>query len=82
MKWLWLIALCFIGCAEPDFAQGKGSEKFRVELFSNGTLVRSWVSVGSVGRKGGVYSFEDEATGKIVYVPGGEGTLVITSAEE
>lgn len=81
MKYLLLLALfCLIGC-EKDFPQKSTGQRHRVELYSGGKLVRSWVAVGTVGRTSGVYHFDDEETGKTVFVSDNQGTLVVSVAE-
>lgn len=82
MKWLLLICFCFLGCGEGDFTANQGSQDYRVELYSDGELVREWVSVGSVGRTRGVYNFVDQETGSKVWISSDQGNLVITQIEE
>lgn len=81
MKTLLIFALFFcLGC-DSNFKQVQNGQRFKVELYSEGQLVREWTTVGTVGRTSGVYHFADEATGETVYVTADQGSLVVTSAE-
>jgi hypothetical protein len=52
--------------------------EFKVEMYSGGQLVRTWVSTGKVKSEEGSdgYYFKDKATGKLVEVAG---DIVITN---
>jgi len=52
--------------------------EFKVEMYSGGQLVRSWISTGKVNSEQGSdgYYFKDKATGKLVEVAG---DIVITN---
>jgi uncharacterized lipoprotein YehR (DUF1307 family) len=52
--------------------------EFKVEMYSGGQLVRSWISTGKVNSEEGSdgYYFKDKATGNLVEV---SGDIVITN---
>lgn len=53
---------------------------FKVEMYSGGVLVRSWISTGKVGSEAESdgYYFKDKTTGKLVEVAG---DVVITNID-
>lgn len=52
--------------------------EFKIEMYSGGQLVRTWISTGKVNSEQGSdgYYFKDKATGKLVEVTG---DVVITN---
>jgi hypothetical protein len=76
-----LISSLMISCT--DAQRGKMlnyGNKFSVEMYSGGKLVRSWISSGKVKSEEGSdgYFFIDSQTGKLVEV---SGDVVITNAD-
>jgi hypothetical protein len=70
-----LITSCTDSKREKMFNYGN---EFKIELYSGGHLVRTWVSTGKVSseRESDGYYFKDKATGKLVEVTG---DIVITN---
>lgn len=70
------MASCTDSMVEKSFNYGN---EFKVEMYSGGKLVRSWVSTGKVHTENGSdgYYFKDKSTGKLVEVAG---DVVITNA--
>jgi hypothetical protein len=68
-----IITLSACSCTDAGKAKitGYGGE-FRVEMFSGGQMVRSWISSGKVKSENGSdgYYFNDKATGKLIEVAG------------
>lgn len=73
-----IAALSFCSCSDASKARltGYGGE-YKVEMFSGGQLVRSWISSGKVQseHESDGYYFNDKVTGKLVEVAG---DIVIT----
>ncbi len=76
-----LLLISFLGCVDQDIPQKRTQDRFQIKLYSNGKLVSSWISSGTVGRTRGVFHFKDEETGKTVWVSTKAGNLIVTSAE-
>lgn len=79
-----LVSISFVllsGCTDSRREKlfNYGNE-FKVEMYSGGQLVRSWISTGKVNSEEGSdgYYFKDKATGKLVEVAG---DVVITNAD-
>jgi len=76
---LFIGIIFLIGCTDAQYekAAGLGNE-FKVELYSGGVCVKTWVSTGKVisEKKSDGYYFKDKASGKLIEV---SGTVVITS---
>ena len=68
-----IITLSICSCTDAGKAKltGYGGEH-RVEMFSGGQMVRSWISTGKVKSENGSdgYYFNDKATGKLIEVAG------------
>lgn len=68
-----IIAFSACSCTDATRARvtGYGGEH-RVEMFSGGQMVRSWISSGKVKSENGSdgYYFNDKATGKLIEVAG------------
>jgi hypothetical protein len=76
-----LAALLVSGCKDATMAQWNSlGKRHRVDLYSGGQKVATWVSTGNVSNQSQSdgYSFEDEATKKLVEV---SGTVVITQID-
>lgn len=71
------LSSCTDSSREKMFNYGNS---FKVEMYSGGKLVRSWISTGKVSAESGSdgYYFKDKATGKLVEV---SGDVVITNAD-
>lgn len=79
-KVLFIGMICFLASctnAEKEKMFNYGNE-FKIEMYSGGVLVRSWISTGKVNSEEGSdgYYFEDKSTGKLVEV---SGDIVITN---
>jgi hypothetical protein len=68
-----LVVLTLSSCTDAQMSKigGLGNE-FKVEMYSGGILVRSWISSGKVSseRQSDGYYFKDKATGKLIEVAG------------
>lgn len=84
MKKLLLISLLLIviSCTDASYQKYIGSinEEFKIEMYSGGTLVRTWTSTGKVTNEDNSdgYGFVDKATKKYVRV---SGDLIITQID-
>lgn len=81
LKLLVVLLVLLVSCTDA------GKEKlfnygnsFKVEMYSGGVLIRSWISTGRVKSEtqSDGYYFKDSATGKLVEV---SGDLVITNVD-
>ena len=68
-----IIALSICSCTDARKAKitGYGGE-FKVEMFSGGQMVRTWIASGKVQSENGSdgYYFNDKTSGKLIEVAG------------
>jgi hypothetical protein len=68
-----LAALSICSCTDATKARLTGyGDEYKVEMFSGGQMVRSWVASGKVQSENGSdgYYFNDKETGKLIEVAG------------
>ena len=82
LKIIIVFIILFTSCTDAQFSKRVANygNSFKIEMYSGGVIVRSWISTGKVATEAQSdgYFFKDAATGKLVEV---SGDIVITNVD-